>query len=414
MKDDIQDVRKIFAEYMKNPHVMKGLRFLEEDAGRTLQEQKEICEIPSAPFNEDKRADDYLNRLSLLGLEDITRDSSGNVFGYKRGTGGGPKLAVAAHLDTVFPLDTDFHVREENGKLHAPSIADDTRGLAEILSVIRAMNTSGIETSGDIMFCGNVGEEGLGDLRGMRQLFHDHTDIDGFISLDGFNGVGNITSCAIGTHRYRITFTGPGGHSMYNFGTPSAVHAMGRAIASISDLRVPEEPLTTFTVGKVSGGTAVNAIASEASMLLDIRSASSDELHHFELKVKACLDNAVKEENSRWNSNSISVRTELVGNRPAGSQQPDAVIVKAACESCRALGIKPEIVKPGSTDANIPLSLGIPAVTFDCGGRGYGTHSLKESYDPTDAFLGPKRAFLMIVGLVGIKSLGSPLLPRRQ
>lgn len=414
MKDDTTNVSRIFSEYMKDPCVKKGLCFLEENGGQTLQEQKDICEIPSAPFNEERRAQDYLERLRKLGLEDIARDKSGNVFGVRRGTGGGPKLVVAAHLDTVFSMDDDFHVRTEDGKLHAPGIADDTRGLAEILAVIRALNKSGIETCGDIMFCGDVGEEGLGDLRGMRRLFSDHKDIDGFISLDGFNGVGNITSCAIGTHRYRITFKGPGGHSMYDYGNPSAVHAMGRAIAAISDLRVPEEPLTTFTVGKAAGGTSVNSIASEAAMLLDIRSGSPQVLRNFELEVKACLDNAVKAENKRWNSSGISVKTELVGNRPAGSQPPDALIVEAACKSCRALGIRPEIVKPGSTDSNIPLSLGIPAVTLDCGGRGFGTHSLKEYYDPANAALGPKRAFLLILGLVGIKGLNAPLLPRRQ
>lgn len=414
VKDDKLSVSRVFSDYMKDPRVKKGLRFLEEDGGQTLQEQKDICEIPSAPFNEEKRAQDYLGRLRKLGLEDISQDESGNVFGLRRGTGGGPKLVVAAHLDTVFSLDDDFHVHEENGKLHAPSIADDTRGLAEILSVARAFNASGIETCGDIMFCGDVGEEGLGDLRGMRRLFSDHKDIDGFISLDGFNGVGNITSCAIGTHRYRITFYGPGGHSMYDFGAPSAVHAIGRAIAAISDLHVPAEPLTTFTVGKVSGGTSVNAIASEASMLLDIRSGSSKVIRDFELEVKACIENAVKAENKRWNLDGITVKIELVGNRPAGSQPPDATIVEAACESCRAFGIEPEIVKPGSTDANIPLSLGIPAVTLDCGGRGFGTHSLKEFYDPANSVLGPKRAFLLILGLAGIKGLNAPLLPRRQ
>ena len=195
-----------------------------------------------------------------MGFKDARIDKEGNVVAVRPGTGNGPKLVVSAHLDTVFPEDTDLAIKEKDGKLYAPGIGDDTRGLVELLSMIRAFNATGIKTVGDVYFVGTVGEEGLGDLRGVKALFRDHKDLDGFISIDGPE-TGRIVYLAVGSHRYRATFKGPGGHSFLKFGQPSAIHAMGRAIARISDLQTPRQPKTTFTVGTVRGGISVNSIA---------------------------------------------------------------------------------------------------------------------------------------------------------
>ncbi|MDO8943179.1 MAG: M20/M25/M40 family metallo-hydrolase, partial [Desulfobacterales bacterium] len=377
----------------------------------TVAEQKQICEIPSPPFKEQIRAADFQKRLAALGLRDVQMDKEGNVFGLRPGTGNGPKLLVAAHLDTVFAAGTDVKVKEKDGKLYAPGIADNARGLAALLSVIRAFNATGIKTAGDIIFCGNVGEEGLGDLRGVKALFRDHKDIDGFISIDGTD-VRRITYLATGSHRYEVTYSGPGGHSFNAFGRPSAIHAMGRAIAAIADLTTPSDPKTTFTVGVVSGGTSVNSIAAEARLLMDMRSNRDKELLEIETKFFDALKKAAAEENARWKSDKITVQTKLVGNRPAGVQPSDSGIVQAAWASAQAIGQKPNLTSGSSTDSNLPISLGIPAVTLGGGGKEENNHSPNESFDPTDAYLGPQRVFLTILGLTGVEGTGAPLLTK--
>jgi tripeptide aminopeptidase len=269
------NVTTAYDNLIRNETVKQGLVYIKADQDNTLLDQKEICAIPAPPFKEKIRGEYYLQRLADLGLKDVRMDSEGNVLGIRPGTGNGPTLVVAAHLDTVFPEGTDTTVKEKDGKLYAPGISDDTRSLAALLSIVRAFNETNISTVGDIIFCGNVGEEGLGDLRGVKALFRDNKNIDGFISLDG-TGAAGITYLATGSHRYKITYQGPGGHSFGAFGLPSATHALGRAIAKIADLQTPKEPKTTFTVGTVQGGTSVNAIAGEASMEVDMRSNSPD------------------------------------------------------------------------------------------------------------------------------------------
>jgi len=246
-------VTNAYSRLPSNPLVKKGVEFIKADHENTIAEQKEICEIPAPPFKEKIRAADYQRRLATLGLKNVQMDEEGNVFGFRPGVGKGSKLLVAAHLDTVFPEGTNTKVKEKDGILYAPGIADDTRGLAALLSVVRAFNDTGIKTMGDVMFCGNVGEEGLGDLRGVKALFRDHKDIDGFISIDGEtpNGITYLATCS---HRYEVTYKGPGGHSFNAFGRPSAIHALGRAIAKIAELKTHKDPKTTFTVGVISGG----------------------------------------------------------------------------------------------------------------------------------------------------------------
>ena len=407
-----EKTRKAYEILSKDVNIQKGLDFIEADDENTLKEQIEICEIPAPPFKEEVRAEDYMKRLEELGLQDIKMDSEGNVFGIRRGTGDGPKLLVTAHLDTVFPEDTDVTVREKDGIYYAPGIADDSRGLAALLSVVRAFNELGIQTVGDIVFGGDVGEEGLGDLRGVKALFRDNKDFDGYISIDG-TGHTSVTYLATGSHRYKITYNGPGGHSFGAFGLPSAIHALGRAISKIGDIVTPKEPRTTFTVGTVEGGTSVNSIAGEAKMLVDMRSNDENELLKVEAKFLEIVKQAVVEENERWESDEITVDIKLVGDRPAGSQSSNLPIVEAAWMSTRVMGQEPRLSGPSSTDSNLPISLGIPAITIGGGGKSGNGHAVTEWYDPTDAYMGPQKIFLTILGLVGVDEITEPLLQKK-
>ncbi len=224
----------------------------------------------------------------------------------------------------------------------------------------------------------------------------------------------NIIFLGTGSHRYEITYKGPGGHSFSAFGLPSATHALGRAIMKIADLKTPQDPKTTFTVGTVRGGTSVNSIAAEASLQMDMRSNREKELLELEAKFLDIVKGAAAEENARWGSDKMTVQIKLVGDRPAGSQPPDTVIVQAAWASTEAVGQKPKLGEAGSTDSNLPISLGIPAITVGGGGKDGRTHSPGEWFDPADAYLGPQRIFLAILGLVGLEGLSGPLLPRRK
>lgn len=398
---------------LANPAVAKALGDIKADDGRTLEEQKRITEIPAPPFKEKVRADYFLKRFKELGLADASIDGEGNVIGIRKGTASKPKLVVSAHLDTVFPEGTDVTVKEKDGMLLAPGIGDDSRGLAALLAVLKAINENGIRTVGDVVFVGTVGEEELGNLRGVRALFRDHKDIDGFISVDGLS-VARIVNQATGSHRYEVIFKGPGGHSFQEFGLPSAIHAMGRAIAKISDVQTTSNPKTTFTVGTVRGGTSVNAIAAEARMAIDMRSNSTEELLKLEAGVLALIKEAAAEENKRWNSDKISVEINLIGARPAGAVAEDAAIVQASRRAVTTVS-RPALVTfaGSSTDSNLAMSLGIPAVTLGGGGEGGAWHSQREWYKPTDAHFGPQHVLLTMLALAGVQDVSPPLLAVR-
>lgn len=399
-----------FDKIQAETKVQQGLDFIQNDHENTIADQKVICAVPAPPFKEKVRGDYYLKRLRELGLIDVKMDSEGNVFGVRPGVGRGPKLLVEAHLDTVFPEGTNLQPIEKDGKIYAPGIADDSRGLAAVLCVIRAFNEIKIQTVGDIVFAGTVGEEGLGDLRGMKAFFRDNKDIDASLSVDG-TSISKITYLATGSLRYEVNFNGPGGHSYRAFGQPSAIHAMGRAIAKIGDVETPTEPTTTFTVGTVNGGTSVNSIAARAQMLLDMRSNSKEELQKLEAEILQLIQAAVHEENCRWNSEKkVFVEVKLVGDRPAGSQSSDSILVQTAWLATQAIGQKPKLLD-GSTNANHPISIGVPAITIGGGGVDSRNHSLDECFDPTDAYWGPQKIFLAILGLVGIDGVTPPLFP---
>jgi tripeptide aminopeptidase len=305
-------------------------------------------------------------------------------------------------------------VKEKDGVILAPGIGDDSRGLAALLSLIKSINANDIATVGDLMFVGTVGEEELGNLRGVKALFRDHTDIDGFISIDGL-GITRVVNQGTGSHRYEMIFRGPGGHSFQEFGLPSAIHAMGRAIAKIADLQTPSDPKTTFTVGTVSGGTSVNAIASEARMAVDMRSNSTDELLKLEATLLDLVKQAVAEENARWKSDKLSVEIKLIGDRPAGIVELDSPIVQATRRAVTTITGAPRVTFAGSsTDSNLAMSMGIPAVTIGGGGEGGNWHSRNEWYRPVDAWYGPQNALLTILTLTGLDGVTKPALPVRQ
>jgi acetylornithine deacetylase/succinyl-diaminopimelate desuccinylase-like protein len=399
---------------LSNPKVVKAINDIKADDDSALAEQKRITEIPAPPYKEKVRAEYFLKRMQELGFKDASIDTEGNVVALRKGSGGRPKLVVSAHLDTVFPEGTDVTVKEKDGVILAPGIGDDSRGLAALLSLIKSINANEIATVGDIMFVGTVGEEELGNLRGVKALFRDHADIDGFISIDGL-GITRVVNQATGSHRYEMIFRGPGGHSFQEFGLPSAIHAMGRAIAKIADLQTPSDPKTTFTVGTVSGGTSVNAIASEARMAVDMRSNSTDELLKLEATLLDLVKQAVAEENARWKSDKLSVEIKLIGDRPAGIVELDSPIVQATRRAVTTITGAPRVTFAGSsTDSNLAMSMGIPAVTIGGGGEGGNWHSRNEWYRPVDAWYGPQNALLTILMLTGLDGVTRPALPVRQ
>jgi acetylornithine deacetylase/succinyl-diaminopimelate desuccinylase-like protein len=402
-----------FGRLATQPAVKQALDFIRAEDERTLKDQIELTEIPAPPFKEAVRAAEYLKRLKAAGLADVRIDGEGNVIATRKGTGRGPVLVVSAHVDTVFPEGTDVKVKVKDNRYAAPGIYDDARGLASLLTVARALNQANIRTVGDIVLVGTVGEEELGDLRGVKAFFRDHRNVDGFISFDGID-ISRIVNQATGSRRWRIVFTGPGGHSFSAFGLPSATHALGRAIAKIADVRTPENPKTTFTVGTLKGGTSVNAIAADAELGLDMRSNSAVELKKLEDQVMALAREAAEEENRRWNQKDmIKVDFKLVGDRPAGTGSIDSPMVQAARRGVAAVGGEVRAIMAASTDSNLAISLGIPAVTIGSGGVGGGSHGPGEWYSPVNAWLGPQSQLLTILSLVGVDGVTQPLLPRR-
>jgi tripeptide aminopeptidase len=406
------EVDKAYTQLMASPAIQKLLEAVKADHPRAVEDLKMLTEIEAPPFKEHKRAEAFLARMKELGLADAKIDAEGNVVGLRKGTGNGPKLLISAHLDTVFPAGTDVKVKERDGKLYAPGISDDTRGLSVLLSWIKVLNDNKVQTVGDLLIVGNVGEEELGNLRGMKAIFRDHPDIDGMVGLEP-SPPGAVLILGTASHRYEVTFQGPGGHSFGAFGqVPSAIHGMGRAIAKIADVRTPSFPKTTFTVGTVGGGTSVNTIAPDARMASDIRSDDMGSLLETEKKILAAIDEAVVEENKRWNVSTLSVSTKLIGDRPGGRTPPDSVIVEAATRSNTAFGHK-TLLRGGSTDANVPISLGVPAIIVGGGGKASGFHALSESIDVTDAWKGAQNSLVTVLGLVGVQGVNPALLPKR-
>jgi acetylornithine deacetylase/succinyl-diaminopimelate desuccinylase-like protein len=384
---------------MQEPRVRAALEAARAGEAAAVADQIRLCEIAAPPFMEAARAKALADAMRTAGLQNVRIDKTGNVLGDRPGRFPKPHLVLSAHLDTVFPEGTNVTVTRNGSVLRGPGIGDDCRGLAVLLAIARALDAAGIETQGSLTFVGTVGEEGLGDLRGVKALFADTLAgrIDRFISIDGSDHA--ITHVAVGSHRYRVTFRGAGGHSYDDFGVANPVHALGRAIAAIGALEVPDEPRTTFSVGRIGGGTSVNAIASEAWMEVDLRSSDPAALDALDAQFQQRIRVALDAENRRWKQKGrLSVVVDQVGDRPAGRTDSSTPFVQTAVAVTRALGL-PVRLEQGSTDANVPMRLGLPALTVGSGGRGTGAHTVEETFDTTDSWRGTQRMVLFAIVL---------------
>jgi len=395
---------------MQDATVRAALDAVRQNEGRVIEDQIRFCEVAAPPFQEGERARLLQKTFEELGLTNVHIDAAGNVLGDRPGSGLHPHLVLAAHLDTVFPAGTNVKASRAGTVIKGPGIGDNCRGLAVLVGVIRSLQQAKIQTPGTITFVANVGEEGLGDLRGVKRLFADSPKgaIDNFVSIDG-SGHG-ITNVAVGSHRYKVTYKGPGGHSYGAFGLVNPVHALGRAIGKIADFTVPSKPKATFNVGRIGGGTSVNSIAYDAWMEMDLRSPDANALEELDTKFHRAVEQAKVEENARWNSTALSVEVTLVGDRPAGMTRESSAIVQIARSVSRALGLESPL-GDGSTDSNLPMSMGIPAITVGGGGKGTGAHSLAEAFDATDSWKGTQRVLLLAVALASAKAEPSGSIP---
>jgi tripeptide aminopeptidase len=396
---------------LASPTFKAAVATLDKDYDRYVAEGIKLTEIPAPPFGEQNRAKAYEAMLKEAGLTNVHIDAEGNAIGLRKGTkSDGKFVVVAAHLDTVFPLETDVKVKREGTRLNAPGIGDATFSTAALLAFARAMNAAGVKHRDDILFIGNVGEEGPGDLRGVRYLFtkSEYKDkIKAFMSVEGGSASG-ITTGGVGSRRYRITFSGPGGHSYGAFGLVNPMYALGAAAAEMSQVEVPEKPKTTFNIGVIGGGTSVNSIPLSVWMDIDMRSEAPEELNKVEEKVMAIVQEATKRENFARSTKEgqITVDIKKIGDRPAGTIAQSAEIVQIATAAVEAGGYKPSYGF-GSTDSNIPFSMGIPAVTIgkngpNSGGRG---HSLDEWIDVAKEPMlkGMTTCLSLILGVAGME-----------
>ena len=420
-RDKVPAVEPQMAERMTalaaDPKVAAALKVCADEVERAMAEQVRIAQIESPTFAEGVRGEEIARLMKEYGLEDVVTDASRNVVGRRPGTGSGPVLAIAAHLDTVFPAGTDLTVRKEGALYYGPGIGDNASGLRSLLQVLRALNKAGIETEGDILFVGTVGEEGNGDICGAKALFDGSRRIDGFCALD-MGDVYTVQNAATGAHRWRIAIEGQGGHSYIDFGrVPSAVHAMCRAGAKIADIHTPADPKTTFTIGTIKGGTTVNTIAARCEVDVDMRSTSLEALDELERTVLGAFEAAVAEENARWPEADADHQLRLVktqiGNRPAGQQPDNSPAVQATLAAMAQMGLEVRQCRASSTDANKPISIGVPSVCIGTGGVTHNEHSLKEFFDSTEMEKGPQLALLIALALVGRKG-EKPMLEKRE
>jgi tripeptide aminopeptidase len=381
------------------PEVKKALAYIESTQERTLASQVTIAEIAAPTFHEGERAKYMAAEFRRVGLTKVEIDRQGNVLGWRDGATP-DTFVLAAHLDISFAEGVNVKVRKEGPRWHGPGLADDSRGLAALLNIAEAMRDAGIKTRHSTLFVANVGEEGLGDLNGVRYLFKENparARFKAFISIDGSDPT-RIVNGGTGVKRYRVSLTGPGGHSYGNFGRPSPIHAAGRIIDQLADMQVPADPKTTFNVGKISGGTAVNAIAEECSFEIDLRSVDPGILDRIEAKLFEAVRVGTEAENKARAASGSVMKSDmkLVSNRPAGQTAVTSPLVLAAQAAIMANGQKPQL-EFSSTDSNIPISLGVPAITMGGGGRSGNAHSLAEWFEPANAFKGPQTVLLTIL-----------------
>lgn len=400
---------EIVRSLLDAPQIKTAFRYFEEHAAQITAEQCAICAIPAPPYGETERAEYLRERFAYYGLRDAYIDAEGNCITLRRGRADerdDRMLVVSAHLDTVFLPGTDCTVRTDaQGRLLAPGIADDCCGLAALVALVGALEAAGVETQHSLLFVGTVGEEGEGNLRGVRHLLTRGewaARIKAFISFDG-SGAERITNKALGSRRYRVRLTGSGGHSWGDYGVANPVHALGRAISRLAVYPAPRAPRTTFNVGRIGGGTGINVIAKEATMDVDLRSESAEELQRIDAFFRRAVRESVDDENAARQGRTppLALELQLIGDRPSGRTAEDELLVGLAVEATRVCGFRP-VYDCSSTDANIPISLGVPAITLGAGGTSNYSHTLEEWYDPRGRDAGLKRALLIILGMSGL------------
>lgn len=380
---------------------------------RIVEDQVALAEIPSPTGSEAKRAAFVAARFKAAGLSDVHTDSAGNVVASCGGEAGLAPVVICAHLDTVFDAATPLGVRRDGVRLVGPGISDNARGLATMLRIAEEFGAGRVRARHPVIFAATTGEEGEGDLRGARHLFA--TAARGACAAVAIDGAGDerVVASALGSRRYRITFRGPGGHSWAAYGSPNALHAAGTLIASLGDLALPARPRTTLTVARAAGGTAINAIPADAWLEVDIRSTSPRELERVDHTLRDLATYAAEEENAhrRTGTPPLAVTIASLGERPAGEVSRDEPIVRVAVEATRLIGRTPEYAI-ASTDANIPISLGIPAIAIGGGGRGGETHTPAEWFEDDRGAEGVLRALVIVAALAGAGEDGAAPQPR--
>jgi len=366
-------------------------------------EQARLTEIPAPSFHEGERAAAVKVLFSALGLE-VSTDKTGNVLGLLRGSSDKELVLLSAHLDTVFPAGTDVRVRREGNRMSAPGISDNGAGLAALVAVARAVHEARITPQRSILFAANVGEEGEGNLRGMRALVDAYRDrLKAVIVLDG-SSIDHVTTKALASRRLEVFITGPGGHSWSDFGVPNAINALVRGSIRFLNTRVPASPRTTFNLGEISGGTSVNSIPHEARLKVDLRSENEDELLRLEAALRDAVATGVRDEMEASRDRSkgkLEWKLELLGSRPGGELASGSPLLAALRAADEFVGNQSRVER-ASTDANVPLSLGLDAIAIGAGGNGGGAHSLLEWYESEDRETGLKRVLLTLLGSCGL------------
>ncbi|KKO00406.1 hypothetical protein LCGC14_0128240 [marine sediment metagenome] len=373
-------INKEVGKLLKDKSITSAFEFIDAIENETEKDLIQLTEIPAPPFMEAKRAEAFKNMFIEAGLESVSIDEVGNVIGIRKGTEGGKVVVLDAHLDTVFPEGTDVKVVKKGDTLFAPGVGDDTRGLSMLIAIFKAMKKTDIKTKADVWFVGTVGEEGIGDLRGVKHLFNKGaTKIDSWISIDG-GAIGRVNNAGLGSVRYKALFTGKGGHSWGAFGLANPHHALGFAIKEFTENAkafTDEGAKTSFNIGRIGGGTSVNSIPFESWMEVDMRSVDSGRLKEVEAIFKQSMQTALEEYNNTGIDDKISLELIKIGDRPSGELSLDTPLVQRAISATKLFGYEPSLTR-GSTNGNIPISIGVPAITIGRGGVGGGAHSLHE------------------------------------
>jgi tripeptide aminopeptidase len=386
-----------------NPRVRAALDWFTPNISWVNDQQVRLTEIPAPPFQEAQRASAVKDLLAETGLA-VHLDKTGNVIGELRGVDEKEIVLLAAHLDTVFPTGTDVKVRREGSRMTAPGVSDNGTGIAALLAMARAVQFAHLKPRRTILFVADVGEEGEGNLRGMRALVDAYrSKLKAVVVLDG-SGTDHVTTKALASRRLEASITGPGGHSWSDFGMPNPINALIRGAVRFISTKVPAVPRTTFNIGQIEGGTSVNSIPYEARIKIDIRSESEDELARLESALRECIATGVRDEMESARDRSkgkLESAVELLGSRPGGELAADSPLLAALRSADEIVGNQSRIER-SSTDANIPLSLGIDAISIGAGGTGGGAHSLQEWYDSAGREAGLKRALLTVLGIAGV------------